>query len=378
MSKKITVFFLFFVYNYCCAESPLAHDGCGGASPRPRMHGGMIAKFAHLSIFQNLAAPTDSPLLNRTGQPRMTRILVAEDSPTQSVYVQGLLEDAGYKVECVGNGKLALRRIENGSKPDLVLTDMMMPEMDGLQLVRAIRIHHPGIPVILMTGQGTDTLAIEALEDGAASYVPKSQLNERLVDEITQVLHASRLDRTYEMLLRCLQHNEFSFALKNDVALIDPLVDLMQQMLVGTGLCDSTTRVRAGLALEHALLNAIYRGNLEISAEEMLQAREQLLHGAGSSLVQQRQEQEPYCHRTVTVHAVMTPKEATFVIRDQGQGFDTTQVPDPADPDSLEREGGHGLLLMLTFMDEVRFNERGNEVIMVIRRREPRGDKGDV
>lgn len=303
----------------------------------------------------------------------MTRILVAEDSPTQSVYVRGLLEDANYDVEVFVNGKQALRRIEAGDRPDLVLTDMMMPEMDGLQLVRAIRVHHSGIPVILMTGQGTDALAIEALEDGAAGYVPKSQLNERLVDEVAGVLHAARLHRTYEQLLTCLKQNEFTFALKNDVALIDPLVDLMQQMLVGMGFCDSTTRVRFGLAIEHALLNAIYRGNLEITADDMQRAREQLLQGPGESLVQQRQTQPPYCDRRVSVQARLTPDEARFVIADEGPGFDTSLVPNPTDPDSLERDGGHGLLLMQTFMDEVRFNEKGNEVTMVIRRRESRG-----
>ena len=87
---------------------------------------------------------------------------------------------------------------------DLVLTDMVMPVMDGLQLVRAIRVHHSQIPVILMTSQGTDAIAIEALEDGAAGYVPKSQVGQRLVDEVSQVLHVADVSRSYELLLGCL------------------------------------------------------------------------------------------------------------------------------------------------------------------------------
>lgn len=307
----------------------------------------------------------------------MTRILVAEDSPTQSMIVQNLLAEANYDVECFDNGKLALRRLESGDPPDLVLTDMMMPEMDGLQLVRAVRIHFSGIPVILMTGQGTDALAIEALEDGAAGYVPKSQLNDRLVDEISRVLHAARLDRGYELLLSCLRHNVFSFDLTNDIALIDPLVDLLQQMLVGVALCDSTARVRAGLALEHALLNAMYRGNLEISSSDMQDEREQLLKDGGNSLVAERMNQQPYRDRKVHVQAELTREQAQFVVRDEGQGFDISTVPNPADPDSLERDGGHGLLLMQTFMDEVTFNDKGNEVTMIIRRAaEPPDDRG--
>jgi CheY-like chemotaxis protein len=298
----------------------------------------------------------------------MTRILVAEDSPTQTVQIRGLLEEAGYEVDVVATGRQALHRLEKGEVYDLILTDMMMPEMDGLQLVRAVRVHFPGTPVILMTGQGTDALAVEALEDGAAGYVPKSQMHLRLVDELAQVLHATRVDRSYEILLSCLTRNEFTFELRNDVSLIDPLVDLMLQVMAGMGLCDSTGRVRVGLALEHAILNAMYRGNLEISAEEMLNTRELLLCGPTPSLVEQRLEAAPYRNRRVHLEVSMSPEAARFVIRDEGRGFDTSRVPKPGDPDALETQGGHGLLLMQTFMDEVTFNAAGNEVTMLKRR----------
>ena len=64
----------------------------------------------------------------------------------------------------------------------------------------------------------------------------------------------------------------------------------------------------------------------------------------------------------------MSADEARFVIRDQGPGFDVSKLPGRGDAETLESEGGHGLLLMQTFMDEVTFNARGNEVTMVKRR----------
>ena len=299
----------------------------------------------------------------------MTRILVAEDSATQATQIRGLLEEANYEVDLVGNGKEALQRLRSGPGVDLVLTDMVMPLMDGLQLVRAIRVHHSEVPVILMTSQGTDAIAIEALEDGAAGYVPKSQVSLRLADEIAQVLHVSQINRSYERLLGCLTRNEFSFQLSNDVSLIDPLIDLLLQMMMGMKLCDSTGRVRVGLAIEHALLNALYRGNLEISAADMLTTRELLIQEPPSaSLVERRLSEPPYCDRKVHLDVRMSPGEARFTIRDEGPGFDVTKLPGQGDPETLENEGGHGLLLMQTFMDEVTFNARGNEVTMVKRR----------
>jgi len=299
----------------------------------------------------------------------MTKILIAEDSATQATQIRGLLEEANYEVEVVANGKEALQRLRSNAAPDLVLTDMVMPVMDGLQLVRAIRVHYSDIPVILMTSQGTDAIAIEALEDGAAGYVPKSQVSLRLVDEIAQVLHVSQVNRSYERLLGCLLRNEFSFQLTNDVELIDPLVDLLLQMMTGMRLCDSTGRLRVGLAIEHALLNALYRGNLEISSADMLTTREIMVQGAPSAgPVEQRLSQAPYCDRKIRLEVTMSSDEARFVVCDEGPGFDLSKLPGRGDPERLEEKGGHGLLLMQTFMDEVTFNARGNEVTLVKRR----------
>jgi anti-sigma regulatory factor (Ser/Thr protein kinase) len=57
-----------------------------------------------------------------------------------------------------------------------------------------------------------------------------------------------------------------------------------------------------------------------------------------------------------------------IVIRDQGPGFDPTSLPDPTQPENLERAFGRGMLLISTFMDEVRHNEQGNEITMIKRR----------
>ena len=198
----------------------------------------------------------------------MTRILVVDDSEVDRRLAAGLLQrgQADYEIDLAGNGREAITRLRE-SPPDLVVTDMQMPERDGLELVRAIRLHYPQVPVILMTAHGSDDLAILALEEGAASYVPKSQLSDRLVETVEEVLAIARADRTYERLISCLHRTELDFTLDNDPALIDPLVDLVQQMAAGMRLCDANDRFRIGVALKAALLNALYRGNLEINGD---------------------------------------------------------------------------------------------------------------
>src|SRR5262245_57069214 len=122
----------------------------------------------------------------------MADVLIVDDSPIDSVLIEGILRgDPKLKIRRAGNGAEALAAIGE-STPDVIVTDLQMPEMDGLALVTAVRIHFPQVPVILITAHGSEELAVRALEQGAASYVPKSQLSQGLLSVLRQVLELAR------------------------------------------------------------------------------------------------------------------------------------------------------------------------------------------
>ena len=167
------------------------------------------------------------------------------------------------QVSYAKNGSDALSQIQV-EVPDLVLTDLQMPGIDGLQLVTSIAESHPDLPVVLMTAHGSENVAAQALANGAACYVPKVDLADELLPTVSQILSMSDSDQRYKRLIGCSRKTEFEFDLENDALLIEPLVDLIQQVISSMRLYDSATRVRVGVALEHALSNAMFRGTLEI------------------------------------------------------------------------------------------------------------------
>jgi CheY-like chemotaxis protein len=300
----------------------------------------------------------------------MATVLVVDDSAVDRRFVGGILgRDGRFQVEFAEDGTEALAKMRK-TPPDVIVTDLQMPNRNGLELVAAVRMHHPHVPIILMTGHGSEDLAVEALHRGAASYVPKPQLGERLLEAVEEAISMARADRTYDRLIACLKECDFDFELENDPSLIDPLVDLVQQMVAGMGLTDATGRFRVGAGLKEALLNAIYRGNLEISFRQMQDTRVSLLEGKGEDIVSQRRQQSPYDGRKVTISIVMDDGQARFTIRDGGPGFDPASIPAAGQPGSLDPQTGRGLVLMRAFFDEVTYNTTGNEVTLV-KRREP-------
>src|SRR5882762_2619217 len=103
----------------------------------------------------------------------MSRVLVVEDSKTQAQQIKLLLEDASYEVEIAQHGLEAMAALRR-AVPDIVLTDLEMPQMNGLELVEAVRRDFAWVPVVLMTAHGSEEIAALALRKGAASYVPKA------------------------------------------------------------------------------------------------------------------------------------------------------------------------------------------------------------
>jgi CheY-like chemotaxis protein len=293
----------------------------------------------------------------------MATVLIVDDSPIDRRLAEGLLKKGtDLLFRFVADGKEALDEIQQ-TPPDVVVTDLQMPEMNGMDLVRAVRAHFPEVPVILMTAHGSEEIAVQALSCGAASYVPKSRLANELRDTVETVLGAAHAERHHARLMACVTRNQWNFTLDNDPSLVMAVVDHMQQHVTRLQLFDETGRIRMALALEEALLNSLYHGNLEISSKLC-----ELDLNAYYTLADERRRSGPYADRIVQVEATLSRDEAVFVIRDEGPGFDLSSLPDPRDPSNLERLSGRGLLLIHTFMDEVRHNAKGNEITMIKRR----------
>jgi len=297
----------------------------------------------------------------------MPIILVVDDSSVDRHLAGRLLskeKDLDWVIEYASNGRDALEFMRD-FVPDAIVTDMMMPEMDGLELVDAVRARYPQVPVILVTGQGSEELALKALERGAASYVPKGQLADKLLDTVKQVLAVGRAECRHRRLSECFVKSGLSLQMDNDPSLIPALVDQAHRMLASMDYNETTERMHVCIAFEEALLNAFCHGTLELSAHELTEARQSLSEGGVSPALMLRRSQQPCRDRRVYVEIQIDREKAVFVVRDEGAGFAPASAPVRRDPKTLERGGGRGLVLMHNFMDEVRFNQKGNEVTMV-------------
>ena len=296
----------------------------------------------------------------------MAKVLLVEDSPTQAFEMRTLLEEGGHQILSAGNGKIAVDVLARET-PDIVVTDLEMPEMNGLQLVEHLQTLHADIPAILVTAQGSEELATRALQSGAASYVPKKHLQSMLNDTIRDVMGVLQTDASFAQLISSLRKNVFAFELKNDASLISPLVALLTQVVSGMELLSGMDLVRMGSVIEHATLNAMYRGNLKLGPSVTPPHGAIIYEGATTDLIERRKQEEAHKDRLVYLEMSATKGEIRIVVRDDGDGFNPDKIPNANSPGTLDNESGRGLVLIQSFADEVTFNEFGNEITIVKR-----------
>ena len=243
---------------------------------------------------------------------------------------------------------------------DVILADTKFEDGDAILFMDRLHKEKVESPLILVLNPGCELFAFEALERNAASFILREHLYHELSSKISLLLASSSREMRRKKLIGQLQSSQAVFCLENDPAMISPAVGRLQESLVLFKICSEEDVTRAGIALEEAITNAMYHGNLEVSSslkdESDYRFRKQ---------VEENRLVEPYKHRKVLIKEMLDLTGATFIVRDEGPGFNPHMLPDPLSEEQLLKPYGRGLLMIQNFMDEVTFNEKGNEIKLV-------------
>ena len=133
-----------------------------------------------------------------------SRVLIVDDEVDTLELMTELFESKGYIAESATNGIEALSKIKL-QEPDVVLTDLQMPEMDGLQLLGILTKEHSNIPVIMITAHGTVDNAVEAMKIGAKDYILKPLRLDEILAKVERITQLNSLIKENEYLLNRLQ-----------------------------------------------------------------------------------------------------------------------------------------------------------------------------
>jgi CheY-like chemotaxis protein len=277
-----------------------------------------------------------------------------------------------FRVHTAANGAEALEILCREPDIAVVVTDVRMPVMTGLELIRQTRAFNPDLGFIVVSGQAEAQDVIEALRAGARNFLKKpyalEELEQSLLVEVRhfQAFRENRIQREREKALEdfIVSVDRIAYRIPNELSWVNPLAFRLVGLMNVIPICGEESRLNVALGLIEMITNAIEHGNLGITGDEK-QALKAQGEKAYAAEIRRRARSETYRSRRVRVIFTLDPERATFRIEDQGEGFDTTGLPDPTDPSRLFAPSGRGILLTRAFLDEVNYDEKGNAVTLV-------------
>jgi CheY-like chemotaxis protein/anti-sigma regulatory factor (Ser/Thr protein kinase) len=297
------------------------------------------------------------------------KILIADDQELMRTILVKFIERAGYDAIAAENGEEAIElyKMEN---PSLVISDIKMPKMNGLTLLKEIKKIDEKALVILITGFGSEDILLEALRGGAINFFKKPFK----VEEIIEVVHqAVRLrDDVYynELISPSLITEEKNFIL---LPLKINIVPVLNQVVMNFRLLFPDSEIiNLKIGIEEMINNAVEHGCLGIGFEEKNKA---LQTGAYIDLVKEKKRLLETTPRKIFITSRFTETGITVIVRDEGEGFDWRVLPGLS-KENLLQYNGRGIFLTKIFFDSVEYNEKGNEVTLT--KKAPAGKKSPL
>ncbi len=286
------------------------------------------------------------------------KILLVEDDPGSRLYLESLLEIHKYDVRSAANGIEGLN-IFDEYNPDVVITDIQMPVMDGLELLETIKKRKQETIVIITTAFGTERYAIQALHLGANNYLKKPVTAKDLIPLLKKyktILFGhpeAKYNDECGVLLERTVKLEFEASIENIPRIID-------RLLSETGWSYSDEiRINIELGLVELITNAIEHGSLEISYKEKQEALDNFKL---EELYFERENDPKYKGRKIHVDYKFDCKSCQWIITDEGSGFNWNELPDPTDDENLEQLNGRGIFITRFLFDELEYCGKGNVV----------------
>jgi len=291
------------------------------------------------------------------------RILVVDDEESIRKLLQKCLAGEGYAIDTAPDGVAGMEKVLQKDY-SLVITDVMMPRLGGLEFLKNLKVSRPELPVVIITGFATTDITIQALKLGAVDFITKPFKLSEIFFTVKRILdYQGRAKELHHVFGQVTRAGKIFECPCRDLD-VDAILHVIVKDLMDLGFCTEAGSMKISLAIREAVDNAVEHGNLELPSGH--KHKEYMIDPQAFQRWKQQRLQDPqFGQRKIRIEFSFTPRRLEVKVTDEGQGFDTSRLP--RDIRQAEEMGSelHGYRLMLLSMDEVRYSQKGNEVTLV-------------
>ncbi len=291
----------------------------------------------------------------------MKTVLVIDDEDSIRQVLSIALKEKNYSVFTASNGAEGIE-VFKSKKPNIVITDVKMHEMSGIEVTKKIKRMDEDVDVIIMTGYGSEELVIESMRAGASNFIKKPISLNELFTILENIIVKKESKKRSEVAKDIVVYEKKRCIIGNDITRIWNVVNQVLFNLPKN--IESSVYEGLKIGLYEIIINAIEHGNLGITYEEKNQA---LNSNTYTELLDKRIREAEKENKKVIINSILNNGVFEVEVIDNGNGFDYTQLPSPHEPDRIFESNGRGIFLASVYYDDIRYIDPGNKVILTKR-----------
>lgn len=296
-------------------------------------------------------------------QAESPRILVVDDEENIRALLYQCLAGEGYTIDTAPDGLVGMEKALQ-AEYELVITDVMMPRLGGLEFLKNLKVSRPQLPVVIITGYATTDITIQALKLGAVDFITKPFKLSEIFFTVKRILDYQGREKEIHHVYQQISHCAKTFDCACQELDIDAVLHVIVKELTDLGFCTEADSMKISLAIREAVDNAIEHGNLELPSGH--KHKEYMINPQAFQRWKQQRLQDPqFGQRRIRIQFSCTPRRMEVKVADEGAGFDAASLPRSIKEAEELGSELHGYRLMLLSMDEIRYNDKGNEVTLV-------------
>jgi len=284
------------------------------------------------------------------------KVLLVEDDVASMSYLEILMKREGHEYQKATDGKSGLKCFHEFN-PDIVLSDINMAHMDGLEMVERIRQNKPGVIIIMLTAYNSEEYVIKAMKVGANNYLKKPVSKDNLISLLRKYTSIIKAKQIKSSICQFQKEHSFLLKFKTNTEAISSLVNFLVKE--SSDLFTEEQKLDIKLGLGELVLNSVEHGNMGITYEEKSQA---VIDDTLQSLYAQKMSIPAIKNKEIAIFYRQTEEGAEWEISDEGTGFNPECIPNPISEDGIMRLHGRGIFICKFQFDEMEYIGKGNKV----------------
>ena len=293
-------------------------------------------------------------------------LIVDDEEIIRNVLKRKLEQSTEFIVHTAPDGVPALETFKR-ERIDLVISDLMMSDMNGIELLRNLKRIKPAVPVIIITGYGTLDDAIEAIHLGAEDFIKKPFDINDVIETIEKTFRKLAEEADQRKIIKYIVDENISLSIPSDFEFLNTVINYVFSHLKARWLVNDENLHDVKVCMYEALTNAFEHGNLGIPGDEKSRLLE-ISQQAWRDFLLERINSPEFSEKQIEVQLQINDERMVLRVRDQGQGFAYENHFNEVEPEMLFRSSGRGLLLIRSLMDDMWFEENGQALVMVKKR----------